>query len=100
MAWWSGLAAAVQGGKPLHHDDVDWPGSADTTRARLDLFAVDWSRLLTHLAEVDLDRPVTFLAPEPRPLRIWLAWCNAELMKNVAEIGTVRHLYGLAKCPA
>jgi hypothetical protein len=29
---------------------------------------------------------------DPRPAHYPLAWVHAELMKNVAEIGAVRHL--------
>jgi hypothetical protein len=34
---------------------------------------------------------------DPRPARYTLAWVNAELMKNVAEIGAVRHLWAASR---
>jgi hypothetical protein len=48
---------------------------------------------LHKLVADDLARPLAYPWPEPRPLRLALAWANAELMKNVAEIGCVRHLF-------
>jgi hypothetical protein len=49
--------------------------------------------MLNGLSDVDLEMPFAHPWTEPRPFRIALAWANAELMKNVAEIGAVRHLY-------
>ncbi|SDX68728.1 hypothetical protein SAMN05661080_00847 [Modestobacter sp. DSM 44400] len=42
---------------------------------------------------MDLDRPFAFPWPEPRPFVFAAAWANSELMKNVAEIGVIRHQY-------
>lgn len=30
---------------------------------------------------------------DPGPLRLTIAWATSELMKNIAEIGCVRHLF-------
>ncbi len=95
--WWTGLSVSLNGGKAPHHEAVDWPGSAESTKVMLEQLAQDWRRMLAQISDVDIDRPVTYPWTEPRPLRLALAWCNAELMKNIAEIGTVRHLYELAK---
>jgi hypothetical protein len=91
--WWSGIQSAVEGEKPLPRETVFWPGSASEVMKRLDTLSADWERYLTSLSESDLDRPFAHPWTEPRPLRIALAWANSELMKNIAEIGTVRHLY-------
>lgn len=95
--WWSGLLAAIREERPPAHDEVPWPGSADATVQRLEALAAAWSALLATLDDADLDRPLAHPWPEPRPLRIALAWANAELMKNVAEIGYVRLLYGVMR---
>lgn len=95
--WWSGLLSAAQYEKPLPPDAVDWPGSAEATKARLNALASDWSIFIAQLTNTDLERPFAYPWAEPRPLRLAAAWCNAEMMKNVAEIGTVRHLYEIAK---
>jgi hypothetical protein len=95
--WWSGLLAAMQGGKPLPHDQMPWPGSAEATVQRLRELSAQWGRALSALSENDLERPLTYPWPEPRPLKFALAWANSELMKNVAEIGYARLLYGATR---
>lgn len=91
--WWSGALASARGEPAASHAAVDWPGSAQAAKTRLEALARDWRELLDSLRDADLERPTSWPWPEPRPLRILLAWVNAELAKNVAEIGTVRHLY-------
>lgn len=91
--WWSGLIAAVRDEPRRPREGVHWPGSAARVIARLDALAAAWSRELAALKETNLDRPLAFPWPAPRPLAEALAWANVELMKNVAEIGIVRHLH-------
>jgi hypothetical protein len=61
------------------------------------MLASEWIDILSRLDDGDLDRPLAYPWPEPRPLSYALAWVNSELMKNVAEIGCVRHLYGASR---
>jgi len=91
--WWGGLLAALRGEAPAAHGEVVWPGSADAVVQRLDGLAAQWADVLSALDEADLERLLAYPWPEARPLRLALAWANSELMKNVAEIGCVRHLY-------
>jgi hypothetical protein len=95
--WWSGLIAATREETPPAHDEIPWPGSADAVVQRLESLAAEWSALLADLDDPDLERPLAHPWSEPRPLRIALAWANAELMKNVAEIGYVRLLYAVSR---
>lgn len=91
--WWSGLQAAVRNETPAAHDKVAWPGSADAVVQRLETLSAEWADVLNGLEDNDLERPFTYPWHEPRPLRLALAWANSELMKNVAEIGCIRHLF-------
>lgn len=91
--WWSGLQSAMRGETPAPHDKVAWPGSAAAVIQRLEELAAGWTDTLSALEEADLEKPFAYPWPDPQPLRLALAWANSELMKNVAEIGTVRHLY-------
>ncbi len=91
--WWSGLLAALRDEPRVAREDVVWPGSAAATVARIEQLAGSWTGILSGLREAGLEKPFAYPWPEPRPLRLALAWCNTELMKNVAEIGTVRHLF-------
>lgn len=91
--WWSGALSAMQDETPAGHDEIAWPGSGDAVVQRLEGLAEAWTATLARLEEADLEKPCAYPWPDPQPLRLALAWVNSELMKNVAEIGYVRHLY-------
>jgi hypothetical protein len=91
--WWCALAESIDGAPKTPREQVLWPGSAEETVMALRSISAQWRERLADLEDADLDEPLTHLWAEPRPLRIALAWANCELMKNVAEIGIVRHLY-------
>jgi hypothetical protein len=91
--WWSGLLAALRHETPAAHHQVVWPGSADAVVQRLQSLSSEWAGVLSGLEEADLERPLAYPWDEERPLRLALAWANSELMKNVAEIGCLRHLF-------
>lgn len=91
--WWSGALRAIREEQPVPREDVFWPGSADAVRLQLETLSRDWSAMLETLADDDLEKPFAHPWTEPRPFRVALAWANAELMKNVAEIGAMRHLF-------
>lgn len=89
--WWTELVAHATGAPAPAREDVDWPGTAAATVRRLQQLHRDWAAVLD---TAELDRPVGFPWTEPRPLAVAAAWANQELMKNVAEIGQLRDLYG------
>ncbi|HLY07010.1 MAG TPA: hypothetical protein VKR31_14790 [Rhizomicrobium sp.] len=60
----------------------------------LNAFAAQRSKILE--SGTDLARAVAYPWNDPRPLRLLLALANCELMKNVAEITVVRHLFAAA----
>lgn len=91
--WWSSALTAVRKESVAPRESVLWPGSAAATRARINELSEQWRAFLNELSEEALENPIAYPWREPRPLRMTIAWANAELMKNVAEIGLVRHLY-------
>lgn len=91
--WWSALLAAIRNEPTIPRDEVLWPGSASAAVGRLRRLAAEWTELLSAFDEGDLERPLAYPWPEPRPLSLAIAWANSELMKNVAEIGAVRHIF-------
>lgn len=91
--WWSGARSAVEGRTPPARETVFWEGDAARAVARLESLSLVWGAMLSDLNDAALARPTAFPWTEPRPLATTLAWVNSELMKNVAEIGVVRHLY-------
>ena len=84
--WWTGAIDHVRKSEPRA---VDWPGPGK---------AVDWLRGLHRewvetLDSADLDAESTFPWPDgSMTVAHTAAWVNAELMKNVAEIGQLRRL--------
>lgn len=91
--WWGELSLRARGEVPPRREHVLWPGTADAVRDRLTELRAQWTEHLGELSDTDLDRPFAFPWPEPRPFVYAAAWVNSELMKNVAEIGAVRHQY-------
>lgn len=91
--WWSSLLAVAHDQTPTPRQALYWPGSAEAVRQRLETLSTEWGKTLATLEESDLEKPIAYPWDNPRPLRYALAWANSELMKNVAEIGYVNHLY-------
>ncbi|WKZ23858.1 MAG: DinB family protein [Candidatus Dojkabacteria bacterium] len=94
MWWWSSASAVLRGDQKLEHNEVFWPGSASRIAEVLQQLNTEWLSQLEKMTEEKLDTLVAHPWSEPRPLRIMIAWVNSELMKNVSEIGYVRHLWG------
>ena len=96
--WWNGALATLEGRTPPSSSDIDWPGSALATRNRLEELSLKWRVALSTLEAKDVGenshRMVPFPWSQPKPLAEMLGWVNVELMKNIAEIGYVLHLYG------
>lgn len=94
--WWTTARDHLRGHEPPAREDVHWPGSAAGTVAWLRGLAEDWRALLTDLADDPdaLDTPAPFPWPPDSGHTVAdsLAWANAELMKNVAELGQLRML--------
>lgn len=95
--WWSSLLSALRNETPVARGDVLWPGSAAAAVLLIRALSSEWSDALSLLDESDLERPFAYPWSEQRPLRLALAWANSELMKNIAEIGIVRHLFEAAR---
>jgi len=88
LIWWlSDLNAALRGEARSPREQCLWPGSADAAVTRVRALLAE---LEASYANADLARPVAYPWLEPRELRQVFAWANAELMKNVAEIGVLR----------
>ncbi|TYB68912.1 DinB family protein [Nonomuraea sp. PA05] len=92
--WWSVTTDHAQGRTPRDRTDVTWPGDGERTVAWLRGLREEWLTVLDRLTDADLDAPAPF--PWPRDgghtVARMVAWVNAELMKNVTEIGQLRLL--------
>ncbi|MFJ6953533.1 DinB family protein [Micromonospora aurantiaca (nom. illeg.)] len=90
--WWSVAADHVRQRPARERDDIRWPGPGAETVAWLRELRSEWTDTLDGLTEAGLDRPSAYPWPADAGLTVadLAAWVNAELMKNVAEIGQLR----------
>jgi hypothetical protein len=92
--WWTVTIDHTQGRKPRERTEIDWPGDGSKTVAWLRDLRTEWLAVLDRLSDADLDGTALFPwqgDPEHTAAHT-IAWVNAELMKNVAEIGQLRLL--------
>ncbi|WP_433701065.1 DinB family protein [Nocardiopsis sp. CA-288880] len=91
--WWSVTLDHLRGRAPRDREDVVWSG-ADEAVAWLRGLRTEWLEVLDGLGAEDLDAPAPFPWPPGSGLTVahTVAWVNAELMKNAAEVGQLRML--------
>lgn len=90
--WWSTTIDYLENLVPRDRTQVSWPGTADATVAWLRGIRDEWLRLLDDIDNSTLDAQTSFpwQAGTGYTVADTLAWANAELMKNVTEIGQLR----------
>ena len=94
--WWSMTIDHSFGDGTLTREDVAWPGSADAARTWIGDLHDRWRSELERLSNDDLRSTERTRWPvQDRPFADVIAWVNVELMKNAAEIGYARFLYGV-----
>lgn len=96
--WWSTVFDHLEGDGSLTKEDVAWPGSAQAVRERLTELHDNWRSLLEECNSDDFKSTDHDLWPLPKgTFADVAAWLNVELMKNAAEIGYGRFLYGVRR---
>lgn len=92
--WWSVATDHAQGRPPRDRTAFTWPGDGDVAIRWLRDLRSDWIAVLDGLTDADLDAPAAFPWGAEAGLTVahMIGWVNAELMKNVAEIGQLRLL--------
>nr|WP_228447699.1 DinB family protein [Streptomyces paludis] len=92
--WWSTAADHARGRAPRDRTDITWPGDGASAVAWLRGLRDDWTAVLDGLTDAGLDAVAPFPWPREagRTVADMAGWVNAELMKNVAEIGQLRLL--------
>jgi hypothetical protein len=92
--WWSMVLDHCFAQGTLKREDVIWPGSAHTVRARITALEQQWRAVLGGLTDEQLQETGRTQWPfKDRPLGDVIAWANVELTKSAAEIGYARFLY-------
>lgn len=96
--WWTVTIDHAEGKEPPAREAVTWPGTGAAAVEWLRGLRERWLAVLSGMADDDLDRPASFPWPDDSEMTLahTLAWVNAELMKNAAEIGQVRLLRAAA----
>nr|BFE99344.1 hypothetical protein GCM10020241_10200 [Streptoalloteichus tenebrarius] len=92
--WWSVTLDHVNGRRPRERTEIRWPGPGEPTIDWLRALRVEWIAALDRMTDAELDAPAWFPWPEGsgQVVAHTVAWVNAELMKNAAEIGQLRLL--------
>ncbi len=92
--WWSMVLDHSFGNRMLTRDKIFWPGSADAVRASLKQLHDEWEIALAQICDTHMRSSTLTRWPyQDRPFGDVVAWLNAELMKNAAELGYARFLY-------
>ncbi|WP_324241333.1 DinB family protein [Pseudonocardia sp.] len=91
--WWSVALDHAQGRAPRERDAVAWPGP-EAAVGWLRGLHDEWAAVLDRLTDADLAAPAPFPWPADAGMTVaqMLGWANAELMKNVTELGQLRLL--------
>ncbi|MFH5210722.1 DinB family protein [Antrihabitans sp. NCIMB 15449] len=90
--WWSVALDHLHQRTVRERTDILWPGSGGSAMVWLRGLKDEYRALLDRLSDDDLDAAATFPWPgeSDKTVAHTLAWLNAELMKNVAEVGQLR----------
>ncbi|PSK98946.1 DinB family protein [Murinocardiopsis flavida] len=95
IGWWWGVTIDHgQGRAPRERESVTWPGDGPSAVAWLRGLRTEWVAVLEGLGPAELAAPAPFPFQDDPAMTFahTVAWVNAELMKNVAEIGQLRLL--------
>ncbi len=92
--WWDAAVEHANGRDPRPRTEVTWSGDPYRVIEWLRELRSAWLVVLEGFTDADLDAPARFpWQDDPgRTVADTVAWVNAELMKNVAEIGQLRLL--------
>ncbi|QER89729.1 DinB family protein [Streptomyces tendae] len=90
--WWSVTLDHARGVRPRERTEITWPGEGAATVDGLRALRAEWLAYLDGVTDADLDATAPFPWPHDpaRTKADMIAWVNAELMKNIAEIGQLR----------
>lgn len=94
--WWSMCLDHTVGEGRLTREAVPWPGTIASAREWIESLSRAWATLIEGVDDAGLvDDALSSWPFTGRPFVDVIAWVNAELMKNAAEIGLVRFLYAV-----
>ncbi|HBL3529940.1 TPA: DinB family protein, partial [Enterococcus faecium] len=93
--WWSTALDYNFGNGSIKKEDITWPGSIENAKEVIESLHEKWVSKLSELSDGELLMKHNAKWPlDERNFADTALWLNAELMKNAAEIGYARFLYG------
>ena len=93
--WWSTALDYNVGNGSIKKEDITWPGSIENAKEVIESLHEKWVSKLSELSDGELLMKHNAKWPlDERNFADTALWLNAELMKNAAEIGYARFLYG------
>lgn len=93
--WWSMVLNYSFGDGMLKREDIYWPGNVKNVKVKIIQLRDEWRTILRTMPEEELTSEERTKWPFiDKPFYELAAWLNVELMKNAAEIGYCRFLYG------
>lgn len=96
--WWSMALDYNFGNGRLTVEDIDWPRDVGTAFSNLADLKSQWVKCISEMSEEEFARSKEGQWPlQNKPFYEVAGWLNLELMKNAAEIGSVRFAYGVRK---
>ncbi|GGK73863.1 DinB family protein [Streptomyces flaveus] len=92
--WWSVSIDHAQGRTPRERTEITWPDDGRAAVEWLRGLRGDWLAVLDRLTDTELDAtaPFPWQNDPEHTVAHMVTWVNAELMKNVTEIGQLRLL--------
>ena len=93
IGWWWGVTTDhLRGRTPRERTEIAWPGEGKAAVEWLRGLRDEWLTALEELTDADLESPAPFPWQDDPAYTVahTIAWVNAELMKNAAEIGQLR----------
>ena len=93
--WWSTALDYNFGNGSIKKEQITWPGSIENAKEVIESLHEKWVSKLSELSDGELLMKHNAKWPlDERNFADTALWLNAELMKNAAEIGYARFLYG------
>ncbi|MGW0247206.1 DinB family protein [Nocardia goodfellowii] len=94
IGWWWTVTIDHLRQQPAHdRSEIVWPGPGPAVVEWLRELRTQWVRVLDRIDDTGLDAKASFPWPDAdKSVAHTIAWVNAELMKNAAEIGQSRLL--------
>ncbi|MCC7303866.1 DinB family protein [bacterium] len=92
--WWGNALLVINHENDISYQDCPVNENVGKSLAKIKKLNNQWTDYLGEIRQSDLAMPISYpWKTQEKPLSMLLLWVNSELMKNIAEIGYIKHLY-------